>query len=87
MVIEGRKGRKNTIYVFSDGEYALTVDAGFWFSYGFHCGQEISPEEYELFELKAMVHGAYDKALYLLSSRDRSAKELEDKLSSKFEGA
>lgn len=84
MVIEGRKGRKNKINVFSDGEYALTVDVGFWFTHGFHCGQEISPEEYELFKLKAMEHGAYDKALYLLSSRDRSANELEDKLSLKF---
>ncbi len=63
-----------------DGAYTATTTQTFWAKHGVENGADVSAEELEEL-LSAISFGRmYDKALDLLSARDYSRKDLEDKL-------
>ena len=75
---EERKKSQTALYI--DGEYAVTVDTMTFISTGKKVGSEITDEElYELIET-SKFNRAKEKALYLIEYRNRTKKELSDKL-------
>ena len=75
---EERKKSQTALYI--DGEYAVTVDTMTFLSTGKKVGSEITDEElYELIET-SKFNRAKEKALYLIEYRNRTKKELSDKL-------
>ncbi|HOO26456.1 MAG TPA: regulatory protein RecX [Clostridiales bacterium] len=81
MILTGKLGKNGKMHVYADDEYILSVTPEFWYSQGISNGSDIDDESYESFLADAKVNFLYEKALNLLSFRDHSAKELEDKLS------
>lgn len=79
------KGRGKKIHLSVDGEYRVTTDADFWFSCGYHSGDDISEEEFKTLCGDIEVRKAFNKALDFLSRRDHSAGELTDKLARTFD--
>jgi len=76
--IEERKKSMTALYI--DGEYAVSVDTMTFLSSGKKVGSEISDEElYDLIET-SKYNRAKEKALYLIEYRNRTRKELYDKL-------
>ena len=76
--IEGRKKSMTALYI--DGEYAVSVDTMTFLSVGKKVGSEITDDElYELIET-SKYNRAKEKALYLIEYRNRTKKELYDKL-------
>lgn len=72
--------RKRLSAVYIDGEYALKIDTETIISSRFTIGSEISDDELkELIELSGEKR-AKEKALWLLSNRDHSKRELETKI-------
>lgn len=80
MIITAKKGKGSKMHISVDDAYLLTVTEDFWFSGTLRSGDEISEEEFEAFRVKATASRAYSKALDLISRRDHSQKELENKL-------
>jgi regulatory protein len=80
MIITAKKGKGNKLHIHIDDAYLLTVTADFWFSGSFRQEDEINDEELKEFTEKACASRAYNKALDLVSRRDHSQKELENKL-------
>jgi len=80
MIITAKKGKGNKIHISVDGVYMLTVSDDFWFSGSYRSGDEISETELNDFKTKANESRAFNKALDLVSRRDHSQKELENKL-------
>ena len=80
MIITAKKGKGNKIHISVDGVYMLTVSDDFWFSGSYRSGDEISETELNDFKTKANESRAFNKALDLMSRRDHSQKELENKL-------
>jgi len=80
MIITAKKGKGNKIHISIDDEYLLTVTADFWFSGTIRSGDEISEEDLKGYTEKAYASRAFNKALDLVSRRDHSQKELENKL-------
>ena len=80
MKITAKGGRKDKIHIYIDGEYRLTVDEIFWFSYGYISGDEIDEEELTAFEEAAGSRRAFNSALNSLDYRDHSEKEIRAKL-------
>lgn len=80
MKITAKSGRKDKIHIYIDGEYLLTVDEIFWFSYGLVSGDEINEEELTAFEEAAGSRRAFNSALNSLDYRDHSEKEIRAKL-------
>ncbi len=76
MKITAQKGKANKIHISIDGEYALTVDADFWFSCGYISGDEIDEDEYEALAAKIAKRRCFNRALNILSRRDHCEKEL-----------
>lgn len=75
---EERKKSMTALYI--DGEYALSVDTMTFLSTGKKVGSEITDEElYDLIET-SKYNRAKEKALYLIEYRNRTKKELFDKL-------
>ncbi len=76
--IEERKKSMSALFI--DGEYAVSIDTVTLISSGKKVGSEISDEElYDLIE-NSNISRAKEKALYLIEYRQRSRKEIEDKL-------
>ena len=76
--IEERKKSMTALYI--DGEYAVSVDTMTFLSAGKRVGSEITDDElYELIET-SKYNRAKEKALYLIEYRNRTKKELYDKL-------
>jgi len=76
--IEERKKSMTALYI--DGEYAVSVDTMTFLSTGKKVGSEITDDElYELIET-SKYNRAKEKALYLIEYRNRTKKELYDKL-------
>lgn len=72
--------RKKLSAVYIDGEYALKIDTETIISSPYSVGSEISDDELkELIELSGEKR-AKEKALWLLSNRDHSKRELETKI-------
>lgn len=76
--IEERKKGMSALFI--DGEYAVSIDTVTLVSSGKKTGSEISDDElYELIE-QSKINRAKEKALYLIEYRQRSRKEIEEKL-------
>lgn len=72
--------RKKLSAVYIDGEYALKIDTETIISSPYSIGSEISDDELkELIEISGEKR-AKEKALWLLSNRDHSKRELETKI-------
>ncbi len=72
--------RKKLSAVYIDGEYALKIDTETIISSPYSVGSEISDDELkELVEMSGEKR-AKEKALWLLSNRDHSKRELETKI-------
>lgn len=72
--------RKKLSAVYIDGEYALKIDTETIISSPYSIGSEISDDELkELIEMSGEKR-AKEKALWLLSNRDHSKRELETKI-------
>ncbi|MDF2566592.1 MAG: hypothetical protein K0R90_48, partial [Oscillospiraceae bacterium] len=76
--IEKNKGTRYTIYV--DEEYWYILDIEVISSNGLKVGMECDEEFLQELKRQADVRKARERALYLLSYRDHSKKELIDKL-------
>ncbi len=85
MKITSSKGKGTKIHISIDGEYALTVDADYWYSSGYSYREDITEEEFEELKEKIGCRRAYNKALTLLTSRDHSRQELKRKLLRSFD--
>ena len=76
--IEPRRKSLRALYI--DGEFAVNIDAQTLLSSRFQVGEEISDEElYELIQVSD-ANRAKEKALYLITHRDHSKKELVEKI-------
>lgn len=81
MTITEIKQLKNGRFgIFTDGEYALSIDGETLAMSGLGEGMEISSKEFDAFKEKAENHKAREKALVYLSYRDHSRQELLRKL-------
>jgi regulatory protein len=76
--IEPRRKRLRALFL--DGAFAANVDEETLLSSPYRVGSEMSEEEYQALLSASEKHRAREKALYLLSHRDHSQKELEEKL-------
>lgn len=83
MKITSKPGRPGRIYVFLDGEYALSVPESLWLDSGLSQREEISEEEFEALRDKTQRRLAYLDAVNYLSRRMHSENELRTKLKRK----
>ncbi|MBC8570894.1 regulatory protein RecX [Zongyangia hominis] len=81
--IEPFKGSKYNIFV--EGEYALTADIEIILELRLRAGQAVTPEDLEEIRVRCDTRRARERALYLLSFRDHSKKELSDKLRKNYD--
>lgn len=72
--------RKGLQALFLDGEFAVNVDAETLAASPFRLGKEIDDEQLHELLMASDTRRAKEKALYLLSHRDHSKKELVEKL-------
>ena len=72
--------RKSLRALFLDGEFAVNIDAETMLTSGYRIGKEITDEELHELIRQSDARRAREKALYLLSYRDHSKKELEEKI-------
>ena len=76
--IEPRKKSMSALYI--DGEFAVQLDTMTLLEHKIKVGMEITDEQlHELIE-KSETNRAKEKALYLITYRDHSRKELENKI-------
>lgn len=73
--------RKGMSAVFIDGEYAMMLDTQTLIENRFDVGKEIDDEYLHKIVILSNERRAKEKALWLLSYRDHSKKELEQKIS------
>ncbi len=86
MKITFKKGKADKIHICRDGEYALTVDEGFFATLGIYQNAEIDEEEFSALQEAINSRRAYNYCVSLLSRRDHSVKELKTKLLQKGYG-
>ncbi len=72
--------RKKLSALYIDGEFALKIDSETLISSPFSVGSEISDEQLKELIDSSNEKRAKEKALWLLSSRDHSKRELENKI-------
>lgn len=77
--IEPRKKGLSALYI--DGEFAVKLDTKTILENRIKIGQSIDDEQLHELIKKSDLQRAKDKALWLISYRDHSGKELEDKIS------
>lgn len=73
--------RKSLCALFIDGEFAMNLDAQTLIENRFIAGREIDDEELREIIRLSNERRAKEKALWLISYRDHSKKELKDKIS------
>jgi len=78
--IEIQKKNKNRYSVFLDEEFAFGIDQDVLLSHGLHKGIKLSQKQIDEIQFADRKKSAKDRALRFLSYRDRSEKELRDKL-------
>lgn len=76
--IEPRRKGLSALYI--DGEFAFKLDTETLLSYRFDVGKEITDEQLHEVVLQSDLKRCKDKALWLISFRDHSKKELFTKL-------
>lgn len=81
--IEPRRKRMCALYI--DGEYVMNLDAQTLIENRFDVGREIDDDELKEIIEKSSERRAKDKALWLISYRSHSKKELFDKLRRDFD--
>ncbi len=84
MILQARKGRGEKVHLLVDGVYTATTTVDFWYSLGLKNNAALSAEELEQLLEQIAYRQMYDKALTLLTARDYSRKELENKLVQKM---
>ena len=72
--------RKGLCALYIDGEFAMKLDAEVVLAHRFDVGREISDEELRACVLDSDTKRCKDKAMWLISFRDHSRRELIDKL-------
>lgn len=81
MIISSIEPRKKGLSaLFIDGEFAMKLDTEVLLAYRFDVGREIDDEELHEAVNASNLKRCKDKAMWLLSFRDHSRKELLDKL-------
>jgi len=78
--IEVQKKRKTRISIFLDGEFAFGLDQDILLKFGLSKGVELSEIDIEKILIAEEKKQAKDRALKFLGYRDRSEKEIIDKL-------
>ena len=78
--------RKALSALFIDGEFAMNLDTQTLLENRFEAGREIDDDELKEIIEKSNERRAKEKALWLISYRDHSKKELTDKLRRSFDG-
>ncbi len=84
MILQAKKGRGEKVHLLVDGIYTATTTVDFWYSLGLKNNCRLSAEELENLLEQIAYRQMYDKALTLLTARDYSRKELENKLVQKM---
>ena len=84
MILQARKGRGEKVHLLVDGVHTATTTVDFWYSLGLKNNAALSAEELEQLLEQIAYRQMYDKALALLTARDYSRKELENKLVQKM---
>ncbi len=79
--------RKQMCALFIDGEYVMNLDAQTLIENRFDIGREIDDDELKEIIEKSSERRAKEKALWLISYRSHSKKELFDKLKRSFDEA
>lgn len=79
-----KKGRRMFDYIYIDGEYFTKIDREVLAISGIKEGENISESELSDLVRRSEEKRAKDKAFNLLSYRDHSKKELEDKLKREY---
>lgn len=77
--IEPRKKGLSALYI--DGEFALKLDTKTLLENRVKIGMDIDDEKLHFLVQQSELQRAKDKALWLISYRDHSSRELEDKIS------
>lgn len=72
------------MHLYIDGEYSFTVSRDFWLACGAYSGQQLGDEELCDLRERAEHYAAKQRAYRILSQREHSRKELEDKLSRSY---
>lgn len=80
MLITTQRGKADKIHIYIDGEYRLTVDESYWASLCIAEKSEIDEDGFIELESSIMRRRAFNKAAYLLSSREHSRREIITKL-------
>ncbi|MBN1154854.1 RecX family transcriptional regulator [candidate division KSB1 bacterium] len=78
--IEVQKKNKNRVSVFISDEFAFGVDQDILIAFGLYKGVKLTQEQIDDIRLADNKKCAKDRALRFLSYRDRSEKEIHDKL-------
>lgn len=81
--IEVQKKRKDRYNVFVDGEFRFGLDEGVLARLGLYDKKEIDESEIEQIEKEEVIAKAFNAAVNFLKARERSKKEVRDKLKSK----
>lgn len=80
LITDIRKRKKAMSAVYIDGEYAVELDTEFLEENGIRVGVSLTDEQLHRLIEDSGLKRAKSKALYLLSHRDHSRKELKDKI-------
>lgn len=84
LITDVRPRRKMISQLYIDGEAAVQVDTQVWLYSGLCAGKEITDEVLHALLQESERKRAKEKALYLLTYRNHSKKELEEKLKALF---
>lgn len=80
-IVEIRQERGHQVCLTLDGAEDVRIDRRVWEESSYGIGSSLSEEELEELEARSRKARAKEKALFLLSRRDYSKKELTDRLS------
>ena len=86
MKVTYKKGKGDKMHVSIDGVYTFTVDETFFYSLFLNEKKDYSTDELNEILEKARERRAYNYAVSLLSRRDHTVKEINDKLKQKGYG-
>ena len=81
--IEVQKKRKDRYNIFIDGEFRFGLDEGVVARLGLYEKKEINEDEIEQIEKEEVRAKAFNAAVNFLKTRERSKKEIRDKLKTK----
>lgn len=85
--IKPQEKRKNRASIFLDGSFAFGVSENIVADFGLYAGKELGQKDLETIKDAENLGKAMEKAYRLISFRQRSAKEITERLGEKFEKA